>query len=1115
MGPTSPPTADGDAAGPDTWTTRVGRLARRGLTQPYLLAALAFLALGAVALRNGGLGGSGDLPQGTNALNASLTFWFLQHHPDGLWLYPFTDWGQSYPGFTGPTLLTPFILALPPTVLVRGIEFTGFVGAGLSMMYSVRRLGGTPVGAFVAGVYYSVVVQTPQFFEGHVPAMLSLALGPLFFVGLWQLLWRPTPRLALGVALVLYLLVSIGDLGILYFYVFFGIPTAAYVLVRRNWREVYRLRELAAIGAGLAAFVVLCTSWLYPYAEGVRPEYTTNVTTNIIPFSQTFSENLGYAITGYVQDNSFIHVVYHQPFYSLDGLTFLPLFFVIPIAVILYGVLGRRLDRIALLVSAGLAIVFATGHLYPTLAPFNRWVYDHVPYFDSVPALYRWPIYSVLAFSLLLGQLVSALERDAAAGFPALRSLRDRLRSLVSVGSGRRPPAPLPPPRLGPGRRWPSRGTVAAACVVGVVVVVTLQNFALVSEPVGLFNYPAEYQAGFSYINDRPVTGSVLVEPFSGIYERSPWAGVGASDGLMVPYYTGADAVIFEAGTPYSLALDNFLGGGLVEGGSRNMTAFLALTNIQYILANEYSPWSQISAFPYRGDLAYNALSNQSGLGPAHVLSPTQEIYPVANSSGNVSFDPDYLVYLGGDDLLYAILDAPWYGERAPLVNGSTVGDQLAPLVDHAEGLVVTPAALAALNTTVLADAHAAAVPILVVEPPDAFTYHAAVVQSDPWNVSGGLDLRALNGSAVASADYDLGRLVGAGYGPVTVSAELAAPPGSEVGYTLDNQSGVHWTTNSSIVAQDPLNYSVPGFARSNATNSTEGFHGNVTTVTSNGTTYLEWSPLAHDTLPQSLQLNVSDVGNLSTWQGLEVTVHGNVQIPLSWNLSYNQSSAIVPAYPTIVPTSPNNTVYRFILPPGDNGMPQPLLDHLGNLTGLSLVLNSTGPPAELLLSNFTLLRVTAGPLSSVPLGTAPGGALNVSVHLPPGARLGRLTITTGALPKMTPDPGTHDLAAQPASGPITFSPSAAGWGVLTLAQTYSPLWSATGPGTAVHAVVDVGLNGWFVEGGSPGSWQFTYTATSLLHTALVGEGIGLGALGVLAATTIAYRRRHRAEGAP
>ncbi len=1062
-----------------------------------------------MALRNGGFGDASDLPQGTNALNASLTFWFLQHHSPGLWLYPLTDWGQPYPGFTGPTLLTPFIDGLPPTVLVRGIEFAGYVGAGLSMMHSVRRLGGTFSGGFAAGMYYSVLVQTPQFFEGHVPAMISLALGPLLFVGLWQTLWRPTFRLALLTTLVLYLLVSIGDLGILYFYVFFAVPLAGYVVLRRNVQRLYRWKELAAIAAGLTLFVVLCLSWLYPYAAGVRPEYTTNVTTNIIPFSNTFSENLGYAITGYVQDNSLIHIIYQQKFYSLGGLTLLPLFFLVPLAVTIYGVLGRRLDRIVLLASAGLAIVFSTGDLYPVLAPFNRWVYDHVPFFDSIPALYRWAVYSILAFSLLLGLLISALERDAEAGFVELRALAARGRRLLRLGGRTAPPAPgAPAPRAG--RR--NRRVVAVACVLGVVTLVMVQNFALVSEPVGLFSYPAEYQAGASYIGDRPVTGSVLVEPFSGIYERTPWAEVGASSGLMLPYYTGADGIIFEAGTPYSLALDNFLGGGIVDGASRNMTAFLALANVQYILANRYSPWGEISAFPYRGDLAYNALSNQSGLGTGLNLSATQTLYTVANSSGNVSFDPHYLVYLGGDDLLYAVLDAPWYGARAPLVNGSSVGDQLVPLVDHSEGLVVTPAALAALNSTVLSDAHAAGVPILVVEPAEAFTLHDAVLQSDPWNVSGGVDVRATTGAASAAAAYDLAHLVGAAYGPVAVTAELAAPPGAAVAYSLNNVTGVHWTSNSSIVAQGPLDYAAPGFARTNATNSTEGFHGNVTTVTANGTVYLDWKPLAQDTAPQSLELNVS---NLTAWQGLQVTIKGNVQIPLVWNITYGQTTAFVPGYPTIVPTPPNNTVYRFVLPPGDNGMPQDLLTHLGNLTEFCLQANSTGVAPELQLSNLTLLRVDPGPLASVPLGTAPGGDLNVSVSLPAGARLGRLTITTGALPQMVPDPGVHDFAAQSPDGPIDFPGPALGWGVVTFAQTYSPIWSASGPGPAVHAVVDVGLNGWFVEGGSPGTWVISYTGTSLLHTAVVGEGIGLAALGGVAVLAVSIQRRRSRRAVP
>jgi hypothetical protein len=104
-------------------------------------------------------------------------------------------------------------------------------------------------------------------------------------------------------------------------------------------------------------------------------------------------------------------------------------------------------------------------------------------------------------------------------------------------------------------------------------------------------------------------------------------------------------------------------------------------------------------------------------------------------------------------------------------------------------------------------------------------------------------------------------------------------------------------------------------------------------------------------------------------------------------------------------------------------------------------------------------------------------------------------------------------LGRQVSPTDLTVQTSGSGWGILLVAQSYSPLWTLSGGiGPAFHAVANVGLNGWLVNTSHSIQWHAAYSGDSLERTALVLEAsagvpiaIGLG--------VVAMRRRGRGAG--
>ena len=686
---------------------------------PIAWAAVVFLFWSALVFRDGVLLGSNWYPQGTNALDTYAVWWFLGKFPLGMWLSPFTDWGQPLPIFTGPTFLTPLIILVPPGTLIRLVEASSWFVSALSAYVVVRSFGGRFAPSIIGGLYYSSSVEVAQLFEGHVPAMVSLAIAPLFYLAIWRFGRNPNLKWAVASATLLYLMASIGDLGILYFTLFFGGLLGLYVIVRRNTKRLYDLREVLTVLFGGLLTIVLFIPWLLPYLLGARPEYTTGITVRFVPFSETAGQPLVTSFMGIETETSFVSYLHHVNTYSIAGTSgnggiLLLLMLVISLIVLTTTLAFGSFDRLALYGAGLLSMVFSTGPLVHGLALFNRTVYDNIPLFNADPSLIRWLTVTTFVYSLLLGIGLSDLSKSILARriqpglIPRLISRRWKDRR-----SGRSGNPKLPVVRL---RRahppWAGKGLVACA-YLSVVGLIVLQNGLVLTYPPASFQFPASYTEGITYIADQRSIGGTLAIPFSETYELTPWAGISSPASLMAFTWTQSNTVVFEAGTPYSLAMDQFVGNGLTYDLSGKMVKFLEASNIEYILATKYHNWSQASSYAYDPIQSYYSFMNQSGIGNPVFRGGLQTVYELHNVSGNISFAPTYYVYFVPDSQLYQVLNQPWYfGASQPLINGSTLGSELPIFIDHSSGIIV-PAVPPANLSEPIALAQSDGVPVM------------------------------------------------------------------------------------------------------------------------------------------------------------------------------------------------------------------------------------------------------------------------------------------------------------------------------------------------------------------------------------------------------------------
>ncbi len=780
---------------------------------PFVWALLGFAAMTALVFRQGIVSGAGSLPQGTNAVNAYLEFWFLRQYPNTMWLYPFTDWGQPSPWFTGPSVLTPAILAVNPSTLIRAIEAATWFGSGASFYLVARKLGSSPLGAGTAGLYYAFMANTSQYFEGHVLTMISIAILPLAFWFAYRLFDLPTWWTAVGAATIVYLLASIGDLSILYMFLFLGIPLVVCTIAIRWRRKHYQRREIFWVLASFGLFSLLMLSWAYPYFLGARPEYTTGINVSVAPFSQVVGLHPQFAFLGYVSEDSFVSITYGVHSYAVGGaLLSSPLsllYLLIPAGILAYVILWPSRRGILVYLGALMAMVISTGSLVPGLSWINLQLYDDIPFFKDIAPFERWAVVTVLAYSVLMALGISHLERwirgKPTEGSPVLRRVfPSRPARTPSVGKSK--------PLAGRPRRW-RRPWVLVVVVSAVLVLTVSQNILAVTEPPGLFQIPPAYTAGADYIAGQSVRGGTLAIPFGAIYERTPWGHVSGSSALLVPTSTGSDTEIFEAGTPYSLALDQFVGTGITQERASNMTKFLAATNTEFILATKYPNWTYASSGLYSPIQSYYSLFNQSGLGSPAFQGGYQTVFKLTDYAGNVSFDPTYFLYYLDSSQLYTAVNSSWYsGPSDALVDGTTVGGALPQYVAHASGIIVPKNPPADLDY-VLSLARTDRVPIFspngsrvigepssVTLPANAISYRDTTEMPDSTEISYTSPTTGWGLLVLAQTYSDLWTLEGAGWSAhavvnVGLNAWLVNATNGSV-WTIQYQGSV-WLTQS------------------------------------------------------------------------------------------------------------------------------------------------------------------------------------------------------------------------------------------------------------------------------------------------------------------------------
>ena len=363
-----------------------------------IISAVIFLAITLVIIRMDF--GTSGLPKGTNILDSYLSFYSVK----GVGIFPWdplTDWGQPTPGFTGPTLIFPFIEILPLSVLIRALEFIMIFLSGFLTCVAFLKSGFKLVSSLLASTYYLLMTETSQFFDGHLGLMITFALFPMFVYLLYRLVRRPSFMYSILVALLLYLIFSLGDMGGFYMVILGSIPPFLYLLVNRIRERKYERSEWALLLYAPVIFIFFSLTWLIPYLFGIHPEYTTTIITHISSFRNTDGILPQFSFSGFISDISYTLFYLRHGNYSIFPDSLYPVYLSLPILLGYYAVKERRIKLIFILLYSLFFAVIATGPIIPVVSSFNYLIYNFVPLFDYIPAVFRWDYFTVLGYTYL------------------------------------------------------------------------------------------------------------------------------------------------------------------------------------------------------------------------------------------------------------------------------------------------------------------------------------------------------------------------------------------------------------------------------------------------------------------------------------------------------------------------------------------------------------------------------------------------------------------------------------------------------------------------------------------------------------------------------------------
>jgi len=1020
-------------------------------------------------------GSSSNYPTGTNALDTYIVNYAIKKFGIVTW-NPLTDWGQ--PMVNVPTIVNPFIILLPETVYIRLFEFLSFLLASLTMYFVSRRFVKSEIAAISSGIFYMIAVETSQFFDGHTALMLSFAIFPLALLAIYDIIRKPGIKGAVILAFVFYILFSVGDIGAFYMIVVICFFEFIFLLARNVVRRKWDVGYIKFIALSVFLFLVSNSAWIYQYLSGNRPQFTTNVTTVILPFSQVGGQALYYSLVGFIADNSYTLFSLHNFEYSfIHGYSYL-IFLVLPLMIFIYVAAKRDMILILLAVSAIPAIVISTANFYPVLTLFNEFLYFHFPLFNYIPALFRWNFYTDFVYAFILAYLVS----------DSLKVLSDK-----KIEWNRKKVMPLDKTLRDNYRKIRIR-KVAALCVIFIFAFVIFgQNLEVFTEPPGTFSFPHQFTAGYSNLSQNS-TSYVLTIPFGAVYSRTSYGGDSQSTEFMSPYFSGHNALMFQAGDPYSLQMDYFVGNGITYGLTNNITKFLSAANTGYVATTNYENWNQSSDAIYYPPLNYEGFQEQYDKGSLIYSSSNMTTYRLPNS-GQIYFSPSYFVYFGGSSLLYDILNEPWYnGTSTPLINGSLLqSSQADQIICHSAGMVVTPTTANEI-TKYIPLASREGIPIIEVVDYSEMPNNSIAETYEPWNSSNAYAFDLINGSSLLPNSSFISNLSSMGYSSVNVSARAQTGDIFSISFSggssilcknlitsFGNSSTLPWT-NMSIVSA--------------GINNQELYHydGTVKLQTTNNVSSLFWTFTPENNTFQYLNFNY---GNILNYDYLHFVQQGKPQNNYVFNaiISKGNTSYLSPDIESInlYNSSDNLTEVYFNLASFNS-----YAANLGKNVSVErfvVGLPKTGNQSSAILRDFELLNASdqeESGFQNINLGTSKIAGNSPQMFLNASSNVLFDTVTfafTNETWNTTTLEFTKLFSIQSSPSDYSFGLNTTHSGILVFSQTYSNQWNLSGV-TGDHVVVNIGLNGWFIDNSGKGivNASITYSGETYLYHGMVIE---------------------------
>jgi hypothetical protein len=1039
-------------------------------------------------------GSVSNFPMGTNALDSYIVIYNLKKYGLDTW-FPLTDWG--IPNIPSLSPILPIELFIPATIFIRSFEYVSFLLAGMAMYFLSRRFVKNEIAAISAGLFYMIAIETSQFFEGHTGLMLSFAIFPVAFLSIYDIIKKPNVKNAIIVALLFYILFAAGDLGAFYMIVVVSIFEFICLEVRNIIKKDWGISRLKFLILSAFLFVVFNAAWIFQYIFGNRPQFTTNVTTVIAPFNQVVGQPIFYSLVGFIEDNSYSYYFLHNYEYSFIHGYYYLIFLILPLLIFTYVAAKRNMPLILLSISSIPAIIISTGNLYLGLSFFNEFLYSHFPLFNYIPALYRWNFYTDFVYSFILAFIIAdslkvlsnkKIDWNWKRELPFDKTLRN-IFSKIRV-----------------------RKIEAIFVIIIFAFVVFGQNSEVFTEPPGTFSFPYQLTAGYHNLSQNS-DSNVLTIPFGAIYCRSNYGGVSQSTEFMSPYFSGHNALMFQAGDPYSLQMDYFVGNGMTYGLTNNITKFLTAANTGYVVTTRYGNWSQSSDAIYNPPVNYHGFQEQIHKGSVIYSGSNMTTFKLSNS-GQVYFSSTYYVYFGGSSLLYDILDEPWYnGTSTPLINGSLLNSaQADQIISHSTALVVSPASAYEV-TKYLSLASGDSIPIIEIFDYLGMPENSISKRYDPWNASNAYSFNLVNGSTVLPDIPFVRNLTGSGYSQVNVSARV------HTGHIFSSSfyAGTHHlymnstTSFSNVLTLPWTNMSIVTAGINN--HGLYPYKGTVNLQTTDNVSNLIWTFTPDNNTFQYLNFEYGNILNsdyLHFVQKGEPSLNYEFQATLS-NGSVSYSSPVINPI-EIYNSSANLTQVYFNLYSLNS-----YAASLGKNVGVERFVvgfPSTGNQDSAILSDFELLNVSGSSgnvFQNVNFGSLELLANTSQMILNATANVlfdtVTLTFNDGTM-KMNPSQDTRVAYNQHSPSSYSFDLNAPESGILVFAETYSNQWNLSGI-NGDHVVVNIGLNGWFING--TGNTIFnasiTYSGQVYLYHAMVFEVIFL-AISVGLLVIIARKRK-------